>query len=370
MALMRTKLALSTLCENPRRRTGLSTLFPEFITHARRVFPEVSWLVFADRESSWDDGDAEVEVCRDFPANDRRLPRLIADHLRVAPAARDRGAAALLTVGFYPLRPAALPVAMQVFAVDHLQGKGLRAGYRRWAVARGLRLASLVITNSSWAATQLGATSAPVMVSPEGIRHDRFQPGGPAGWPGIPGRYLLWASNLYAYKRIELALQAYAGLGAERRREFPLVVVGGDWEGGRARAEAVAGRLGIAGDVRFLGWVGDDDLPRLYRGAQAHLLSTEHETFGRSVLESMACGCPSVLQDLPVLREVAAECALYVDFRDTVAATAALERILTSGPAREALATAGVARARIYSFERLARERVGGLLQMLERLRA
>jgi glycosyltransferase involved in cell wall biosynthesis len=71
-----------------------------------------------------------------------------------------------------------------------------------------------------------------------------------------------------------------------------------------------------------------------------------------------------------VLREVAAECALYVDYRDTAAATAALERILTNGPAREALATAGIARARIYSFERLARERVGGLLQMLERLRA
>ena len=363
---MRVKLALSTLCENPGRRTGLSTLFPEFVAHARRIYPHVSWLVFAGRDSSWPDGDRAVELCRDFPSNERPIRRLLADHLKVAPEARRRGAAALLTVGFFPVRPAGLPVAMHVFAAAcPRKGDWIRSAYRRWAVSRGLSRAALVITNSSWARARLGPARAPVIVSPEGLRHDLFRPEGPRGAPGAPPRYILWASNLYPYKRIELALAAYALMAPGRRLEFPLVVAGGDWAGGRARAEAAARSLGIAGDVRFLGWVDDAVLPHLYRGAHAHVLSTSQESFGRSVLEAMACGCPSVLQDLAVLRELAGDCSLYADYADPASASKALERLCVDGALRARLGAAGIERSRQFSFERLARERVGAILASL-----
>jgi glycosyltransferase involved in cell wall biosynthesis len=361
MAPMRVKIALSTLCENPARRTGLSTLFHEFVAHARRIHPEVSWIVFAGRDEPWPEGDPGVEVCRRFPSNERPFRRLLADHIGVAPEARSRGAAALVTVGFFPLRAAGLPVAMHVVAVGG-PGDGIRSAYRRWAVARGLRRAALVIANSTWAASRLGPAAGRVIVSPEGLRHDLFGPAGPRGAPGAPPRYILWASNLYPYKRAELALAAYAGLSRDRRAELPLVVAGGDWAGGRARAQAAAARLGIEGSVRFLGWVDDAALPALFRGAHAHVLSTARESFGRGVLEAMACGCPSVLQDLPVLREVAGESALYVDYADARAAAAALERICADTGLRSRLSAAGIERSGQFGFERLARERVGAIL--------
>jgi glycosyltransferase involved in cell wall biosynthesis len=77
----------------------------------------------------------------------------------------------------------------------------------------------------------------------------------------------------------------------------------------------------------------------------------------------MACGCPSVLQDLPVLHEVAGAGALYVDFADPQAATAALESICTDAALRARLSAAGIGRSGEFSFERLARERVGALLE-------
>lgn len=366
MAPMRVKLALSTLCENPERRTGLSTLFPEFITHARRIYPEVSWIVFAGRDAPWPDGDPGVEVCRDFASNERMLRRMAADHLRVGPEARRRGASALLTVGFFPLRAGGLPVAMHVLAVDHLRaGGGLRGAYRRWAVSRGMRRAALVIVNSEWTRGRMGPSRARMIVSPEGLRQDLFRPEGPGGAPGIRGRYIVWASNMYPYKRVELALGAYAGLPQAMRSELPLVLAGGGWDGGRARAQAEAQRLGIARDVRLLDWIDDKDLPALFRGAQAHVLSTSHETFGRSLLESMACGCPSVVQDLAVLREVAGDCALYVDFADRLQASRALEGLCGPGQLRSRLSSAGVERSRQFSFERLARERVGAILSAI-----
>ncbi len=366
MAPMRATLALSTLCENPRRRTGLSTLFREFVAHARRLHPDVSWLVFCGPGDAWEGGDPGVEVCRAFPSNERPAARLLADHLGVAAAARRRGAAALVTVGFCPVLTAGLPVIMQVFAAGDRGTVGtVRSLYRNWAVARGLSRAALVITNSSWAKAALGPGAAPVIVSPEGLRHDLFRPEGPRGASAVAGRYFLWASNLYPYKRVELALAAYAGLAPARRSEFPLVVVGGDWHGCRARAQAEAERLGIRGSVYFLGWVEDEELPSLYRGALAHILSTAHETFGRSVLESMACGCPCVVQDLEVLREVAGECALFVDFADTRAATAAMERVCADEALRARLGAAGAERSLQFSFERLARERMGAILDRL-----
>jgi len=304
---------------------------------------------------------------RDFPANDRRAARLFADHFRVAPAARARGAAALLTVGFMPLRAAGLPVVMHVFSLHHRRGGfGPGALYRRIAVARGLREAALVIVNSQWTASQLGPVNARLLVSHEGVQHEKFSPAGARGGAALPPEYLLWAGNFYAYKRAGLALAAYARLAPALRARFPLVLVGGDWAGGRARAEAAARALGVARDVRFRGWVDDAALPALYRGARAHMLATSEETFGRSVAEAMACGCPCVLQDLPVLREVTGGAALFCDFTDTPAASAALEKICTDDALAARLRVEGLRRAADFSFERLARERMAAILEVLK----
>ena len=360
------RLALSMLCENPRRRTGLTTLFHGLVAEALRQFPDVQWLLFAGPEQPWDIADPRVEVVRSFPANDRRLARLWADHFRVAPEARRHGAVALLTVGFVPARTAGLPVMMHVFTLHHLRpGGGLGALYRRVAVARGLRKAALVIANSEWTAAHLGDRGR-MLVSPEGLRHDEFRPDGPAGGEGLPARYLLWAANFYPYKRAELALSAYARLAPELRAKFPLVLVGGDWEGGRARAQACAQQLGVTADTRFLGWIDDAALPALYCGARAHVLPTAEETFGKSVTEAMACGCPCVLQDLPVLREVAAGAALFVDFTDPAAAGEALRRICTDDGLAAELRAAGLKRATEFSYARLARERMTAILAKLK----
>jgi glycosyltransferase involved in cell wall biosynthesis len=228
-----------------------------------------------------------------------------------------------------------------------------------------MKEAALVITNSEWTATHLGQRER-VLVSPEGLRHEEFNPAGATGGPGVPSQYLLWAANFYPYKRAELALAAYARLTPELRQQFPLVLVGGDWSGGKARAQARAQELGVAADTRFLGWIADAALPALYRGARAHVLPTAEETFGKSVTEAMACGCPCVLQDLPVLREVAADAALLVDFTDIAAAGEALRKVCTDDSLAAELRAAGLKRAVEFSYARLARERVSAILAQLK----
>lgn len=374
------KIALSILCENPRRPTGLSTLFPELVAHSRREFPDVNWLVLAGENQPWTMEDAGVEVVWGFPCNDRLLPRLWADHWRVGPAAAAHGATVLLTTGFVPRR-APLPVVMQVFTLHHASashgGGWWRRWYRRRMVADGVRRARLVITNSQCAAQQLrAATALPesrLLVSPEGLDHARFHAGSVADErealpraTGLPAGGVLWVSNFYPYKQAELLVAAYAALPAPVRAAHPLIMAGREWTDGRARARQLAARLGVAAQVHFPDRVDEQWLPALYRQAAVHALPSAEETFGRTVTEAMACGCPCLVNDIPALREVAGDAAECVDFRQTDAAAAALHRLLTDAPRTAALRERGLRRAAEFSYQRLVRERVGAIRACLE----
>lgn len=360
----------------------MTTFFHGLVGHALVEFPQVNWVVFAGPEQAWEIDDPRVAVCRDFPANDRLAARLWADHYLVAAEARRRGAAALLTIGFVPWRAAGLPVAMQVITLHHRGGGAggvgwARAWYRSRALRAGLRRAALVIANSEWTAGQLRAetpaAAEKLLTGHEGLDHGQFRSEPGTGEAermraalGIAPGYLLWSGNFYDYKQADKVLLAYARLAPERRAGFPLVMVGGDWNGGRTRAQALAAELGVAETVKFLGWVGDEWLAPLFRQARVHVLASREETFGKSVTEAMACGCACVVNDIAVLREVAGGAAHVVDFGDVAAAGAALAALATDDELVAGLRTAGLKRAAAFGYERLARERVGAVLALLE----
>lgn len=375
------KLALSALCEHPGRKTGLTTLFHEFVSHALALYPELDWIVFAGPGQEWSVESPRVRVVRDYPANDHLARRLLADHFLVPAAAKRLGAAALLTVGFVPLRKS-LPTIMQLFSLQHLQPSnqvGLaRAVYRRLIVDRSVDRADRIIVNSQFAAGQVRAAfprcADRLTISYEGMQHEQFTPDAPADEAaalkekfGLAPGYLFWASNFYPYKQADLLLAAYTRLPAETRAAHPLVMVGGGWYGGMDAARAYTAALGIADDVHFLGWIDDRWLAPLYRHARAFCLASREETFGRCVAEAMACGTPCVVNRIPIMDEVTGGHALVVDYADPVAAAGALGSLLADDGVHARLREEGIAWVARFSFDRLARERVDAILATLGR---
>lgn len=373
------KLALSILCENPRQKTGLTTLFHELVRWSLRLYPDLHWVIFLGPHQEWPIPDPRVTLDRSFPANDRLGARLLADHFRVPPAARRHGAQALVTVGFTPARKT-LPTAMHVLSLQHLDPRnrvGLaREYYRRWLTRFSWPRADLLIVNSQFAASQLLSIHPSyrdrLLQSYEGLQHDQFHPHAPPDEAdrvrrqfGVPPGYLLWVSNFYPYKQAELLLDAYARLAPAFRQAHPLLMVGGDWENQVARAREQAARLGIAGDVHFAHWVADEWLAPLYRHALAFCLASREETFGRCVLESMACGTPCVVHDIPVMHEVTAGAAVVLDYHDAAAVARALQTLADQPAERDRLRQLGLARAAQFSFERLARERIEAIRELV-----
>jgi len=94
------------------------------------------------------------------------------------------------------------------------------------------------------------------------------------------GGYYLWAGALAPYKRMDLALEAFATLDAE------LVVVGKGQDLAWARKSATS-------NVKFVGRVSDEDLRRYYSGCRALVFPGE-EDFGIVPLEAQACGRPVI----------------------------------------------------------------------------
>jgi glycosyltransferase involved in cell wall biosynthesis len=348
-----------------------------------KLFPDLSWLVFVGPNQEWQVTHPRVEVVRCFPANDRLRQRLFADHLKVPVTAGDKGADILLTTGFVPMRKC-LPIVMHVFSLQHLDRRnriGLTRGWYRGWVTRRWPKADLVITNSQFTSSQVVSLFPELrerlVQAYEGLQHEQFNTTVASDEVarlkeklGLDPGYFLWASNFYPYKQADLLLDGYGELDTSFRKKHPLVMIGGEWDGYRAKAQQQALALGLKDDVKIFGWVDDGLLASLYRQAIAHVMPSREETFGRTVIESMACGTPVLVNDIPIMHEVTAKQALIVNFRDTPAVTGALARIAEDQKLRTRLREGGLVRAKDFTFEKFTSERINVIQRLVSALRS
>jgi glycosyltransferase involved in cell wall biosynthesis len=95
-----------------------------------------------------------------------------------------------------------------------------------------------------------------------------------------------------------------AAMAAPEMRGARLVVVGSGAL--RARYEALAARLGIAGRTVFAGGASEEELPSYYRLADVFAFPSvdRSEAFGIAALEALATGVPVVASDLPGVRTI------------------------------------------------------------------
>ena len=116
---------------------------------------------------------------------------------------------------------------------------------------------------------------------------------------------------------------AIALIPVDRR---PLLVLPGYPTAHEAELRQRAGELGVAGDVRFLGWVDGAELEGLYAAARCFVLASLHEGFGLPVLEAMARGVPVACSARGALAEVAGDAALRFDPESEPEIASAIEK--------------------------------------------
>lgn len=202
--------------------------------------------------------------------------------------------------------------------------------------------------------TYLAEHAARVHLIPYGIPLARFQrPSAPpsdtiktlhaTSLPAAPAFTLLFVGRLRYYKGLDTLIRALPQIPAR------LVVAGiGPME---AEWKALAGQVGVAERISWLGEVSDDDLPAVYHAADLFVLPASHrsEAFGLVQVEAMAAGLPVVCTELGTGTSYVNQdgiTGLVVPPRDPDGLAAAINALIADPARRAALGRAAQRRAR------------------------
>jgi glycosyltransferase-like protein len=202
-------------------------------------------------------------------------------------------------------------VLRTVHHIDHFTTPELAACHERAITGP----AAHVCVSAAVAAELRAGWGITATVIPNGVDAARFADvpaAARARWRSRLGPYVLTVGGIEPRKGSIELLEAYASLG---RPEVALVIAGGetlfDYRPYRALWEARAAELGVVPVV--LGPVPDPDLPALVAGAEAFAFPSAKEGFGLAAMEALAAGVPTVVSDLPVLRQVFAGAVAFAD---------------------------------------------------------
>lgn len=147
------------------------------------------------------------------------------------------------------------------------------------------------------------------------------------------------------YKNLVTALS----LLRDRKRDVHLLIVGnsaGELEEIRRHINS----LGVQANITILNGICDFELSCLYRLSKLFVFPSSYEGFGIPILEAMASGCPVVLSDIPVFREITQGQGVYFDHRQPESIANAIDQVLTSSCEHNRLVTYGNTRVMEFTF--------------------
>ncbi|MGE0885605.1 MAG: glycosyltransferase family 4 protein [Blastocatellales bacterium] len=167
--------------------------------------------------------------------------------------------------------------------------------------------------------------------------------------------YLLYVGTIEPRKNLLTLIRAYDELLRTTEHRPQLVMCGGrGWL--CDEVFQLVDELKLTDQIRFTGYVDDEDLPALYSSAEIFLYPSLYEGFGLPPLEAMACGAPTITSNVSSLPEVVGRAGLTHDPNDWQTLTAHIARLLGDSAARQNFKQAGKDQAAHFSWDRAARE--------------
>jgi glycosyltransferase involved in cell wall biosynthesis len=175
---------------------------------------------------------------------------------------------------------------------------------------------------------------------------------------GLTGRVLLFVGTLEPRKNVETAIRAFSLFANDPEMRDVTFAIGGSkgWYYDTIFAEAERTGLAAEGRVRFLGRVGEAELPLWYNVATAVVYPSRYEGFGLPALEAMRCGTPAITSTAEALREVVGDAGLLVDPNDVEGWASAMRTLLEDDTQARALGKRGRTRAARFNWDACARE--------------
>jgi glycosyltransferase involved in cell wall biosynthesis len=225
----------------------------------------------------------------------------------------------------------------------------------RRAIQRAARDAAAIVVPSQATADLFLARFAPsgtLHVVLHGVDHARFRPDEPrpgadamlrAGLGVRPPYVLFGPATIEPRKDVPTLVRAFDAIAGDHP-DVTLALAGGKGWGWNEAADAIAGARHRE-RITALGFVDDEVVPALLRGAAAMVYPSLEEGFGLTALEALACGVPLVTTTGSAMEEVAGDAALLVAPGDATGLSSAIDRVLRGDPEQPVRRATGLRRA-------------------------
>jgi len=171
---------------------------------------------------------------------------------------------------------------------------------------------------------------------------------------GLPSDFLLFVGAFEPRKNLLRLLEAMKSV-QQRYGRIALVLAGRPGQDHPLLMQKIQ-ELGLAPEVRLLGYLGERELRCLYRLASVFVFPSLCEGFGLPLLEAMASRLPVAASRASALPEILEDAALYFDPLEPEGMAGQIVRILQDEDVRADLVDKGVKRVRKFSWDKTARQ--------------
>ena len=172
---------------------------------------------------------------------------------------------------------------------------------------------------------------------------------------GIETPYIFYVGRLEKKKNIAALVEAYALARKNHELKHKLYLVG-DASFGYDEIKYLINEFDVAGEVQATGWVEENHLAYIFKGADAFIFPTKYEGFGIPLLQAMAAGTPIAASNVAAIPEIANGAALLFDPNDVNDIAAKMAKIVQDEPLRAKLKEAGLEQVKHFSWEKCAKE--------------
>jgi glycosyltransferase involved in cell wall biosynthesis len=176
--------------------------------------------------------------------------------------------------------------------------------------------------------------------------------------------YLLFVSTIEPRKNITAIISAFNYLKQKYKIEHQLILIGKKGWSYEPIFAAIENSP-WKNEIHHLDYLSDELVALFYSRADVFVYPSHYEGFGLPVLEAMTLGAPVVTSNTSSIPEVAGDAAILIDPNDSMQLAEAILKVISDRQLRQELINKGKERAKIFSWERTAKETLNAYRTLL-----